>query len=120
VIRASGEHLLTLINDVLDLARIEAGKMELAPKYVNLSVLARTAANVCRVRAEQKGLAFTYEVEGAALVGVRADEKRLMQVVLNLLGNAIKFTERGRVHFAVSVLEEAAAAAEGHAPRRAV
>ena len=120
VIRASGEHLLTLINDVLDLAKIEAGKMELSPKYVNLSVLARTAANLCRVRAEQKGLAFTYTIEGAALVGVRADEKRLMQVVLNLLGNAIKFTEQGRVHFAASVQAEGEAPAEGRAPRRTV
>jgi signal transduction histidine kinase/DNA-binding NarL/FixJ family response regulator len=120
VIRASGEHLLTLINDVLDLASIEAGKMELSPRYVNLSVLARTAANVCRVRAEHKGLAFTYTLEGGALGGVRADEKRLMQVVLNLLGNAIKFTEQGRVHFAVSVQAEAAAPARGRAPRRTV
>jgi predicted ATPase/signal transduction histidine kinase/ActR/RegA family two-component response regulator len=108
VIRASGEHLLTLINDVLDLAKIEAGKMELTPKYVNLSALVRTAANVCRVRAEQKGLAFTYAVEGSGLAGVRADEKRLMQVVLNVLGNAIKFTERGEVRFTVSVREDSA------------
>ncbi|UQA57974.1 protein kinase domain-containing protein [Polyangium aurulentum] len=120
VIRASGEHLLTLINDVLDLAKIEAGKMDLSTKYVNLSVLVRTAANVCRVRAEQKGLAFTYEVEGATLVGVRADEKRLMQVLLNLLGNAIKFTERGRVHFTTSVLEEGSRPAECRARRRTV
>ena len=108
VIRASGEHLLTLINDVLDLAKIEAGKMELTLKPVNLSMLARTAANVCRVRAEQKGLAFTYAVEGSVLASVRADEKRLMQVVLNVLGNAIKFTERGEVRFTVSVTEESA------------
>ena len=120
VIRSSGEHLLTLINDVLDLAKIEAGKMELSPKHVNLSSLVRSAANMCRVRAEQKGLEFTYELEGAALAAVRADEKRLTQVLLNLLGNAIKFTERGRVHFAVSVLAEDAEPAEGCAPRRTV
>jgi signal transduction histidine kinase/CheY-like chemotaxis protein len=120
VIRASGEHLLTLINDVLDLAKIEAGKMDLSPKSVNLSGLVRTAANVCRVRAEQKGLAFTYEIEGAALVAVQADEKRLMQVLLNLLGNAIKFTERGGVHFTASVLEESSRLAECRPRRRTV
>jgi signal transduction histidine kinase/CheY-like chemotaxis protein len=120
VIRSSGEHLLNLINDVLDLAKIEAGKLDLSPKYVNLSGLARSAANMCRVRAEQKGLSFTYEIEGAALAGVRADEKRLMQVLLNVLGNAVKFTERGRVHFGVSIREEDAAPSEGAPLRRMV
>jgi signal transduction histidine kinase len=120
VIRASGEHLLTFINDVLDLSKIEAGKMELSPTNVSVAALARTAANVCRVRAEQKGLSFTYEVEGAALAGVRADERRLMQVLLNLLGNAIKFTEHGRVHFTASVEEADAEPAEGCAPQRTV
>lgn len=118
VIRASGEHLLTLINDVLDLAKIEAGKMELSPKNMSLPIVLRTAANLCRVRAEEKGLAFAYELKGPALLGVHADEKRLTQVLLNLLGNAIKFTARGSVHLAVEVLDEASAPAGGDAAAR--
>jgi predicted ATPase/signal transduction histidine kinase/CheY-like chemotaxis protein len=122
VIRASGEHLLTLINEVLDLAKIEAGKMELAPKATSLPTLVRTAANLCRVRAEQKGLAFSYEQRGHAPAPLLVDEKRLTQVLLNLLGNAIKFTDQGSVRLSVEVLERCGggSSAEEAAPCRAV
>ncbi|WP_437516446.1 ATP-binding protein [Sorangium sp. So ce1099] len=102
VVRRSGEHLLTLIDDVLDLARIEAGRMDLAPGDVHLPSLARTVAELCKVRAAQKGLAFELEVAEGTPAWVRADEKRLTQVLLNLLGNAIKFTRAGRVTFRVA------------------
>ncbi len=94
-----------LINDVLDLAKIEAGKLDLHPTAVDLPTLLKTVANICRVRAVQKGLSFAYEHVGPERLGVRADEKRLMQVLLNLLGNAIKFTEQGGVTLRVEVLE---------------
>ncbi|KYF69618.1 hybrid sensor histidine kinase/response regulator [Sorangium cellulosum] len=101
VVRRSGEHLLTLIDDVLDLARIEAGRMDLAPGDVHLPSLARAVAELCKVRAAQKGLAFEHEVAEGTPGWVRVDERRLTQVLLNLLGNAIKFTREGRVSFRV-------------------
>ncbi|WP_437760064.1 ATP-binding protein [Sorangium sp. So ce1389] len=107
VVRRSGEHLLTLIDDVLDLARIEAGRMDLAPGDVHLPSLARTVAELCKVRAAQKGLAFEHEVAEGTPAWVRVDEKRLTQVLLNLLGNAIKFTRAGRVTFRVAGGEQA-------------
>ncbi|XYH96662.1 AAA family ATPase [Sorangium sp. So ce1128] len=105
IIHTAGTHLLSLINDVLDLAKIEAGKMDLHPTAVDLPTLLQTVANICRVRAAQKGLSFAYERIGPERQGVRADEKRLMQVLLNLLGNAIKFTEQGGVTLRVEVLD---------------
>jgi len=96
VIQRSGEHLLTLINDVLDLAKIEAGRMDLFPREILLPPLLQTVVELCRVRAEQKGISFTFERRGIDR-GVLVDDKRLIQVLLNLLGNAIKFTERGGV-----------------------
>jgi signal transduction histidine kinase/DNA-binding response OmpR family regulator len=107
IIRRSGEHLLTLINDVLDLAKIEAGRLDLAPKDVHLGTVLRTVTGMCRVRAEQKGLEFSYEVEGDTLPTVRVDEKRLTQVLLNLLGNAVKFTDHGGVRLRVAAVAEA-------------
>jgi predicted ATPase/signal transduction histidine kinase/CheY-like chemotaxis protein/tRNA A-37 threonylcarbamoyl transferase component Bud32 len=103
IIRRSGEHLLTLINDVLDLAKIEAGKLELSPRDVRLELLVRTVAGMSQVRADEKRLAFSYEMTGDPVESVRVDEKRLTQVLLNLLGNAIKFTERGRVRLEMNV-----------------
>ncbi|WP_437836217.1 protein kinase domain-containing protein [Sorangium sp. So ce1153] len=97
IIQSSGEHLLTLINDVLDLAKIEAGKLTLSPDEVHFPSFVQAVLGICQVRAEAKGLTFLFEQEGAALGAVIADQKRLTQVLLNLLGNAIKFTERGRV-----------------------
>ncbi|MGK3966550.1 AAA family ATPase [Sorangium sp. So ce118] len=105
IIQSSGEHLLTLINDVLDLAKIEAGKLTLSPDEVHFPSLVQAVLGICQVRAEAKGLTFLFEQEGAALGTVIADQKRLMQVLLNLLGNAIKFTERGRVVLRVAASE---------------
>ncbi|XYH96665.1 AAA family ATPase [Sorangium sp. So ce1128] len=105
IIHTAGTHLLSLINDVLDLAKIEAGKMELHHTAVDLPTLLKTVTNICRVRALQKGLSFAYKHAGPERLSVRADEKRLTQVLLNLLGNAIKFTEQGGVTLHVEVLE---------------
>jgi signal transduction histidine kinase/FixJ family two-component response regulator len=104
VVQRCGEHLLTLINDVLDLAKIEARRLDLAPKDFHLPSLLKDVAEVSRIRAEQKGISFAFETAGAPLGAVRADEKRLSQVLFNLLGNAIKFTERGGVIFRVTAL----------------
>ena len=97
VIRQSGEHLLTLINDVLDLAKIEAGKMMLYPVDISLSWFVQTIADIVGVKAAQKGLALVCELAPDLPQWVRADEKRLRQVLLNLLSNAVKFTDYGQV-----------------------
>ena len=106
VIHKSGEHLLALINDVLDLAKLEAGKIEFCVRDVHLAATLETVKNLCEVRATQKGLAFTFEQRGSVLHSVRVDEKRLTQVILNLLDNAIKFTARGTVTLRAITLEE--------------
>jgi PAS domain S-box-containing protein len=100
-IEQSGEHLLTLINDILDLARIEAGKLDLDPVPLNLPGFLRVVADIVRVKAEQKDLLFRFETSPQLPQVVRADEKRLRQVLLNLLSNAVKFTDRGEVRLIV-------------------
>ena len=100
VIYQCGSHLLTLINDVLDISKIEARKMELHAADFHLPAFLEGVAEICRVRADQKGIDFIYQSDGLPM-GVQADEKRLRQVLLNLLGNAIKFTEKGSVTFYV-------------------
>jgi signal transduction histidine kinase/FixJ family two-component response regulator len=125
VIYHCGSHLLTLINDVLDLSKIEAQTMELHPNDFYFPSFLRSTVEICRVRAEQKGVVFFYKPARGLPGGVRADEKRLRQVLLNLMGNAVKFTEQGSVTLTVTVLEDGAqeprgasseAAAEGAPP----
>lgn len=101
-IESCGEHLLTLISDVLDLAKIEAGRMELDPGPVTMEEFLRELCSVARVRAGQAALRFTFETASALPEVVIADERKLRQVLLNLLGNAVKFTDRGSVTFRVS------------------
>jgi signal transduction histidine kinase/CheY-like chemotaxis protein len=100
-INESGQHLLTLINSILDLARVEAGKMTLTPAAVNLGTFVQVLANIMRVKAEEKGLAFSCELAPGLPAAVTVDETRLRQVLLNLLGNAVKFTDSGKVSLRV-------------------
>ncbi|PQO99870.1 hypothetical protein C5614_07350 [Massilia phosphatilytica] len=100
-IHESGQYLLTLINDILDLARVEAGKMELHPAAVHLETFMQVLANIMRVKAEEKGLTFSYELAPGLPSAVTVDETRLRQVLLNLLGNAVKFTDTGKVSLRV-------------------
>jgi signal transduction histidine kinase/FixJ family two-component response regulator len=104
IIQQCGAHLLTLINDVLDLSKIEARRLELAPHNFPLSTFLEGIVDICRIKAEQKEIAFHYEVLNKLPIAVQGDEKRLRQVLLNLLGNAIKFTDQGSVSFKVGVL----------------
>lgn len=108
-IEQGGEHLLTLINDVLDLARIEAGKLELMPQAFNLPAFLDVICNIIRIKAEQKRLSFALDAAADLPLAISADEKRLRQVLLNLLGNAIKFTDRGSILFRVRVLSRSQA-----------
>lgn len=103
-IQQGGQHLLALINDVLDLARVDAGKMEFHPRPVRLEELLSVVADIMRVRAEQKHLYFELELMEGLPAAVSVDETRLRQVLLNLLGNAVKFTDRGAVRLRVSPL----------------
>jgi signal transduction histidine kinase/CheY-like chemotaxis protein len=101
VIQRSGEHLLSLINDTLDFARIEAGKLRLEIGDVPLRGLVDVIREIIGVKAEQKHLEFVCEIAADATSGVRADERRLRQVLLNLLANAVKFTDQGCVSLRV-------------------
>ncbi|MBD1876576.1 AAA family ATPase [Nodosilinea sp. FACHB-131] len=101
IIHRCGEYLLTLIDDVLDLSKIEARKMELHPEAFHLPRFLENLVEICRIRASQKQIALTYEVIAPLPDYVYADEKRLQQVLLNLLGNAVKFTEAGQVSLKV-------------------
>jgi len=108
VIGNCGSHLLSLINDVLDLAKVEAGKLDLNPKPCHLPALLQGVIEMTRVRAEQKELAFTGQVPDDLPEGVIIDEKRLRQVLLNLLNNAVKFTHTGTVSLDVERLNATA------------
>ena len=104
IIHQCGTHLLTLINDILDLSKIEARKLELAPGEIMLRPFLQGVVEICRVRAEQKALQFNVDFQAHLPICVRADEKRLRQVLINLLGNATKFTEQGSVTLRVTEL----------------
>jgi signal transduction histidine kinase len=101
LIEQGGHHLLALINDVLDLARIEAGRFDLYPEAEDLPGFLRVVTDVMRVRAEQKNLLFQLDVPPDLPSTVYIDEQRLRQVLLNLLGNAVKFTDAGGVSLRV-------------------
>jgi PAS domain S-box-containing protein len=97
VIGRSGAHLLAIINDVLDMSRIEAGRAELHPVTFDLAGMLKDIAAMFRQRAEAKDLNFEMLVDGEAVPYVVADEGKIRQVLINLLGNAIKFTRSGRI-----------------------
>ncbi|MDJ0514800.1 MAG: ATP-binding protein [Trichodesmium sp. MO_231.B1] len=101
IIYQCGSHLLTLINDVLDLSKIEARKLELSTKEIHFLSFLQGVVEICRVRSDKKGLNFTYQPDANLPTGVIADEKRLRQVLINLLGNAVKFTKTGTIAFTV-------------------
>jgi signal transduction histidine kinase/ActR/RegA family two-component response regulator len=101
-IHDSGEHLLSLIVDILDLSRIEAHRLELVPTPVELRPFLRSVAEVMRVKTDEKGLVLALDAAAGLPDVVQVDQRRLRQVLLNLLGNAVKFTDRGTVSLCVS------------------
>ncbi len=107
-IRSAGEHLLRLVNDALDLSRIESGKLELESAPFDLHALIHEVAALSEPMALRKGLAFSAVVTASVPQWVLGDRKRVCQILLNLLGNAIKFTDVGRVGLRVDMTDAAA------------
>ena len=107
IIRQSGEHLLDVINDILDLSRIEAGKFELSSGEFSLEHSMLALVEMIKMRAEQKGLLLKYHGELEQASFVHGDEKSLRQILINLLGNAMKFTDVGEVALRVRPAERA-------------
>ncbi len=104
VIQQSGEHLLTLITDILDLAKIEAGRFELMPTPVKLENFMQNTISIIQMRTDKKRLEVGYQPQSVLPEAVLVDEKRLRQILLNLLNNAVKFTEAGHVILQLTVV----------------
>ena len=102
IIHRSGEHLLMLINDILEMSRIEAGQISLDVQSFDLRRMMATIEEMMRIRAEGKGLTLLIDIEPEVPHFVSADERKLRQVLINLLSNAIKFTEKGTVTLEIS------------------
>lgn len=103
IITRSGEHLLNLINNVLDISKIESGRVELEESPINLHQLMHEIQSLMHARAEEKGLRFTFEQSPQLPRYITADASKLRQVLINLLSNAIKYTQKGKVILRVYV-----------------
>ncbi|MBD2461909.1 response regulator [Oscillatoria sp. FACHB-1407] len=101
VIYNCGFHLLTLINDILDISKIEANRLELEPIVFHFPEFLQSVVKMCRIGADQKDLEFRFSSSANLPISITCDEKRLRQVLINLIGNAVKFTSVGRVSFHV-------------------
>ena len=108
VIRKSGDHLLSVIEGTLDIARIEGGKLTLEVRALDFPEFMQQIVGMFDLQARNKGLSFDYQPAGDLPAVVRADEKRLRQILINVLGNAVKFTVRGGVTFRVEYGREMA------------
>lgn len=120
IIEQNGQHLLTLINDILDMSKIEAHKMELDPADFNLPNLLTSIVEIYRLQALQKSIDFRYEPSSPLPTGVYGDQRRLRQILINLLDNAIKFTNKGYVAFRISRPQSSDQADSGQIIRFAV
>jgi len=106
VIRRSGEHLLSLIEGTLDIARIEGGKLAFDMKPLRFPEYVQQIVSMFELQARNKGINFAYVVSGDLPSVVKADQKRLSQILINILGNAVKFTQRGGVSFRLQYARE--------------
>ncbi len=102
-IHRNGEHLLAIINDILDVTKIEAGRMTLEKMRISVIQIVGEVASLCRVKAIEKGLSMSIDFEGLIPESIESDPTRLRQILVNLVNNAIKFTERGEVRVIVSL-----------------
>jgi len=112
VFRTAGENLLAILDDILDLSRIEAGRLHLVETAFGLSETVNRALAIIEPKAAEKGLRFTHSIDADVPDRLRGDPNRLSQVLINLLDNAVKFTSQGSVHLKVET-----APGSGHNPR---
>lgn len=105
IIYTSGKHLADIISDILDFSRIEAGKFELNPEKTELKALIENTLSIVRPKAKEKGLYLSAFIENAVPQNVEVDGSRLRQILINLIANAIKFTDEGSVIVSVSLRE---------------
>ena len=108
VIRHSGEHLADLIEGLLDISKIEAGRLDLHQDPVRINTLLEQLVNMFRMQAQAKGLSFYYECKNALPEWVKTDEKRLRQILINLLSNAVKYTNSGSITFKIQYRSQVA------------
>ncbi len=106
IIDQSGRHLLELINEVLDMSKIEAGRMSAVPEDTDLFALMNDVKNMFEVRAEEKGIYLNFSIGEDVPQYIYADGKKIRQVVINIIGNAMKFTSEGGIAVHVSVVSE--------------
>jgi signal transduction histidine kinase/response regulator RpfG family c-di-GMP phosphodiesterase len=106
IIQRSGEYLLTLISDILDISKVEAGKLEIVPAEFHLKPFISGLVELFEIRAQEKEITFVYKMGEDLPTAILADEKRLRQILINLLGNAIKFTKQGTVVFQVDYVND--------------
>jgi len=104
MVKVSAESLLTIINDILDFSKIEAGKLDLDSTEFDLSDSLTESLRMLAVRADQKGLELLCDVQAEVPEIVHGDPTRLRQIITNLVGNAIKFTESGEIRLRVEPL----------------
>ena len=105
-IQSSGEHLLNMINEILDLAKVESGTIVIKPQPVQLKPLLNAVADELQLRASQKRLRFIYSADQSIQDWISTDPVRLRQVLYNLVGNSIKFTDKGEVSLAIHRVED--------------
>ena len=101
IIKRSADHLLSIINEILELSKIEAGKMELSPKEFNFYELIKDIENLFATRYETKGLDFSVQISKNLPKYIKADIQRLRQILINLLGNSLKFTKKGEIKLVI-------------------
>ncbi|HTO71444.1 MAG TPA: ATP-binding protein [Myxococcota bacterium] len=109
-IQRNGDYLLALLNDILDLSKIESGRLEVERVTFSPIAVVRDVERLMRVRAEAKGIAFHIDFDGAVPAHVQGDPTRVRQILINLVGNAVKFTEMGEVRLRVRLRDEPAPA----------
>ncbi|MCI0650931.1 MAG: ATP-binding protein [Planctomycetes bacterium] len=104
-VRRSGEHLLVLINDILDISRIEAGRVQLESRSCSPREIVEEAVCLLKAKAQAKGLALETEVDPGLPAEIESDRTRILQILVNLIGNALKFTAQGKVRLTAKMLE---------------
>lgn len=105
IINKSGEHLLSLINNILEISKIEAGRMTFNPSVFNLPALLKDLQNLFSLTVQEKGLALNVYIEPDVPDYIRTDEGKLKQILINLINNAIKFTDQGQIDLAVKFMQ---------------